>query len=109
MNSAPAQTHIFLRAPRRFQHPSWVPRQNYTKTLDDSLQDFVSQAVGHPLEDTHSKKRRPRGTKLEGVWVSCKSGPTAGDDVDIAGILASEEDEMIWWEWRDKIVGFSEW
>ncbi|KAH7903454.1 hypothetical protein BJ138DRAFT_1107657, partial [Hygrophoropsis aurantiaca] len=25
---APTQTHVLLRAPRRFSHPAWIPRQN---------------------------------------------------------------------------------
>ena len=52
------------------------------------------------------------GVKTEGVWVCSKDGPHAEvglDNQDGTMGEVSEEDEMIWWAWEGKIVGFSEW
>ncbi|OBZ66574.1 hypothetical protein A0H81_13374 [Grifola frondosa] len=104
---APAQTHLFLRAPRRFAHPAWIPRQNLVGTLDGLLDAFLAGGS--------TGKNAKRGIPTEGVWVGCKVNNVAGIDEaegrrpDIDEREEIEEDEMIWWTWNGKIVGFSDW
>ncbi|GLB33210.1 hypothetical protein LshimejAT787_0100950 [Lyophyllum shimeji] len=110
---APTQTHILLRAPRRFVHPSWVPRQNMTAPCESALDEFLEDS-GIQLPDTHSGKRKkvPKtGKTVQGVWVTCKGGLDAEVGKDGVGVWAGDDewDDMIWWSWDGKIVGFSEW
>ncbi|KAF9035381.1 hypothetical protein BDZ89DRAFT_1157784 [Hymenopellis radicata] len=86
----PTQTHVLIRAPRRFVHPAWVPRQNVTASLDRTF--LGGKGTGK--------------SKVEGVWVGCRRpAPEEEDD----GKDEDEEDEMIWWSWDGKIVGFAGW
>lgn len=108
---APTQTHVLLRAPRRFAHPAWIPRQNLTRSLEGMLQAFLADACARDGAQP-GKKGPSRGVKTEGVWVGRRSssvvesvrldGDGDGEDID-------EEDEMIWWVWDGKIVGFADW
>ena len=115
---APTQTHVLLRAPRSFAHPAWVPRQNLSRALDAQLEAFLEDAVLPPADGADAPQaEKPRqkvraGVRTEGVWVCARGGPSvplrgtreAGGEVAVC-----EEDEMIWWAWDGKIVGFSEW
>ncbi|KAF7301015.1 hypothetical protein MIND_00665100 [Mycena indigotica] len=89
------QTHILLHAPRRFKHPAWVPRQTVGNAMDRAAASFAEQLSG----DIRATKRKQ---KVEGVWVGCRTTSELLDGED-------EEDEMIWWSWDGKIVGFSDW
>ncbi len=93
----PTQTHILIRAPRRFVHPAWIPRQNVTASMDNFLEQFLG-AAGHGPR-TNKKK-----TKIEGLWVACQRPST-----DLGKEVTNEEDEMIWWSWDGKLVGFAGW
>ncbi|GJE99446.1 hypothetical protein PsYK624_157090 [Phanerochaete sordida] len=116
---APTQTHVLLRAPRSFAHPAWVPRQNLSRTLDAQLDAFLEDVVVPPADDVldaqqaqKPKKKVRTGVKTEGVWVCARSGPRLpllGTREKVGGAEVSEEDEMIWWAWDGKILGFSEW
>jgi hypothetical protein len=108
---APTQTHVLLRAPRRFVHPAWIPRQNMCVTLDGMLREFF-EASG-VLEDQSRKDEKPKkkraGAGVEGVWVGCReSGLSCASHVYGEGAEV-EDDEMIWWSWDGKIVGFVDW
>ncbi|KAK0191713.1 hypothetical protein F5146DRAFT_929478 [Armillaria mellea] len=92
---SPTQTHILIRAPRRFVHPAWIPRQNITASMDNFLEQFLG-AAGHGPRTTKKK------TKIEGLWVACQRPST-----DLG--KGDEEDEMIWWSWDGKLVGFAGW
>ncbi|KAK0492736.1 hypothetical protein EDD18DRAFT_1182352 [Armillaria luteobubalina] len=93
----PTQTHILIRAPRRFVHPAWIPRQNVTASMDNFLEQFLGAAG-------HGPKTKKKKTKIEGLWVACQKPSTElGKDV------RDEEDEMIWWSWDGKLVGFAGW
>ncbi|KAK0463141.1 uncharacterized protein EV420DRAFT_1232451, partial [Desarmillaria tabescens] len=94
---SPTQTHILIRAPRRFVHPSWIPRQNVTASMDNFLEQFIGVAGHGPRT---SKKK----TKVEGLWVACQKPST-----DLGTDVKNEEDEMIWWSWDGKLVGFAGW
>ena len=109
--AAPTQTHVLLRAPRRFSHPAWLPRQNVSASLDHVLQDFlVDSGLGGAEKPTAGNaKPRRRGAvcvKMEGVLVSCQ---TEAEEGNATSALASEEDELIWWAWDGKLTGFTEW
>lgn len=108
------QTHVLLRAPRRFSHPAWIPKQNLTRSLEGVLSSFLKDAYDAKSRPDPKRKHPRAGVNTEGVWIGCKRSPpdlrfelpttrnTDGDEV-------AEEDEMIWWAWDGKIVGFSDW
>lgn len=117
--SAPTQTHVLLRAPRRFAHPAWLPRQNLTRTMEGVLHAFLEDAgcVSEPAKQSKKKSAR-KGAKTEGVWLGCKGSSATGADMAIIQDEAfegkeddevEEDDEMIWWVWDGKIVGFADW
>ncbi|KAF6743067.1 hypothetical protein DFP72DRAFT_1021451 [Ephemerocybe angulata] len=109
----PTQTHILLRAPRRFAHPSWIPRQNISASLESSLEAFLENtgkslsaaAAAAAKEKKEKEKMRVKQQLSEGVWVTAKAGLKIPESVR----AEREEDEMIWWSWDGKIVGFSDW
>ncbi|KAJ3789989.1 hypothetical protein GGU10DRAFT_341908 [Lentinula aff. detonsa] len=119
---APTQTHILLRAPRRFAHPAWVPRLNFTNSLEHTLTDFLEETrlfIDVTTEEKTKNKRTQRQT-VEGVWVagrtvfsdtlSTQSSPASNfDKQETVNQIQDEADEMIWWSWDGKIVGFSGW
>ncbi|KAJ7667072.1 hypothetical protein B0H17DRAFT_1089223 [Mycena rosella] len=103
---APSQTHILIRAPRRFKHPAWIPRQTVSATLDGVLREFREEAGDDSLESQVAQNKgkvRSKARKVEGVWVTCER---PGVEFSDGG---AEEDEMIWWSWDGKIVGFTDW
>lgn len=63
--------------------------------------------------NTHSKNTKT--TKIEGVWITTRKGLLREGLRDIERGANSEEqdrtedDEMIWWSWDGKLVGFSDW
>ncbi|GBE79048.1 hypothetical protein SCP_0202450 [Sparassis crispa] len=105
----PMQTHILLRAPRRFFHPEWTPRQTMTRMMDGVLQTFVDEVSAPETSPTKGKAKMRRGVRTEGVWIGCR-GSTAGSGMEWNGDETDkdEEDEMIWWEWKGKIMGFAD-
>ncbi|KAH6890102.1 hypothetical protein BKA70DRAFT_1202287 [Coprinopsis sp. MPI-PUGE-AT-0042] len=100
------QTHILIRAPRNFWHPAWIPRQNVTSTLDNGLKAFFAESLldstSSPPPPKNSKKQR-----TEGVWLTSKHGMNL--DSSPLTLNDNEEDDMIWWSWDGKLVGFSDW
>ncbi|KAF9558421.1 hypothetical protein CPC08DRAFT_692193 [Agrocybe pediades] len=106
---APTQTHILLHAPRRFNHPAWIPRQNITNSLDNALQEFMINS-GLRAKNTDIPKHS-KNNPVEGVWITTRAGlrptlPSLQKDEDPKKL---EDDEMIWWSWDGKFVGFSDW
>ena len=112
---APTQTHILLRAPRRFTHPSWVPRQNLTRSLESTLHSFLEESsVPHSEDVLEQNTLKPKkkitriGVPPEGVWIECETqcpNPPNSEQC----LSEDEDDEMIWWAWDGKITGFSDW
>ncbi|KAJ7062835.1 hypothetical protein C8F01DRAFT_1368541 [Mycena amicta] len=100
---ASTQTHILLRAPRRFKHPAWIPRQTAGGAMDRAVEAFW-QETRTRADAGNGKKRGQK--KVEGVWIACRADVeperTRIEDED-------EDDEMIWWSWDGKLVGLSEW
>ncbi|KAF5363953.1 hypothetical protein D9756_001045 [Leucocoprinus leucothites] len=102
---SPSQSYILIRAPRRFSHPAWIPRQNLTKQMDNALTDFLDETWSSPNTSSGSaRKKKP----VEGVWVTGRGG--LGDATHSPEPTpAQEEDEMIWWSWDGKLTGFADW
>ena len=109
MVAAPTQTHILLRAPRRFSHPAWQPRQNLTSSLDKVLADFQRESGMDPAGDAGPTKRKRTGIKTEGVLVECTGRDQGEPAFGAHEALGTEDDEMIWWAWSGRLTGFSEW
>ncbi|KZT12933.1 uncharacterized protein LAESUDRAFT_767125 [Laetiporus sulphureus 93-53] len=111
---APTHAYVLLRVPRRFVHPTWVPRQNLTRSLEVMLQTFLEEAscVEGSHEDKRAKARK--GMKAKGIWISCRGGEVNPDiKLNVRENQDEEDedddkDEMIWWAWDGKIIGFTD-
>ncbi|KAI0333463.1 hypothetical protein GY45DRAFT_1319773 [Cubamyces sp. BRFM 1775] len=114
---APTQTHVYLRAPRRFAHPAWLARQNLTRSLDAVLDAFLAEAGAVGSSDGKMGAKKSRGVRTEGAWIGCRGGSAFAEHASTPGRLkgsegaedGDEEDEEIWWAWEGKIVGFADW
>ncbi|KAI8984858.1 hypothetical protein BD414DRAFT_489454 [Trametes punicea] len=117
---APMQTHVYLRAPRRFAHPAWVARQNITRTLDGILDAFLVDGGAIRSTDAKPCGRKGREVRTEGVWIGCRGGSAFAAErahmksedecKTVDGAEDGDEgDEDIWWAWESKIVGFVDW
>jgi hypothetical protein len=76
------------------------------------LQEFLVDSGFGDAEDGKPRRRHGvAGVKTEGVIVGCQT--SFGDDTipcptnPVTEI--SEEDELIWWAWDGKLIGFAEW
>ncbi|KAG2053807.1 hypothetical protein BDR06DRAFT_1021289 [Suillus hirtellus] len=103
---APTQTHIVLRAPRKFMHPAWVPKQTLSGAFDALLNQFLEESGERPTRD--DVKKRKKGGNVEGVWIRSRQR-LAEDSEIISSEEILEEDEMIWWTWDGRLVGFADW
>ncbi|KAG1741286.1 hypothetical protein EDB19DRAFT_1705153 [Suillus lakei] len=103
---APTQTHIVLRAPRKFMHPAWVPRQTLSGAFDALLNQFLEESGERPTRDDIKKKKK--GGKVEGVWIRSRQRITEDPEI-ISEEEIPEDDEMIWWTWDGRLVGFADW
>ncbi|KAH9483179.1 hypothetical protein JR316_0005294 [Psilocybe cubensis] len=112
---APTQTHVLIRAPRRFSHPAWLPQQNVSNSLDTSLHDFLNNSGLQTAENQSiNRPKHTKKTKVEGVWITTRQGiqPSAflRESLSVSSTgLDLEDDEMIWWSWDGKFQGFSDW
>ncbi|KAH9853294.1 hypothetical protein C2E23DRAFT_822570 [Lenzites betulinus] len=112
---APTQTHVYLRAPRRFAHPAWLARQNLTRSLDGVLDAFLVDVGARGVKEG----KKTKGVRTEGVWIGCKGESTfatmaaqrerQGREQECKVLEDEEEDEEIWWAWEGKIIGFADW
>lgn len=121
-----SQTTVLIRAPRRFNHTAFVPRQMYTKDLNGALQQYLQPLVDVPSRrGTNKKAMWSSKVKTTGLRVYCRqararqesnqfpSTRTPGSNsiaVSPGAFIADSspaenEDEMIWWEWRGKLKG----
>ena len=116
---APTQTHILLRAPRRFVHPAWTPKMGVARAMDGLVEEFLEDSGLKGRAAAGSKAKKRKGAHVEGVWIRCRGKAVSGDD---AGAQRhdetedendngneEEEDELIWWTWDGKLVGFTDW
>jgi hypothetical protein len=88
----PTQIHILIRAPRRLSHPSWIAKQQLSKALDKVVDMFCN---GEEVKN------------VEGVWVRAKDIDREEVKKDETDDCQSSEDELIWWSWDGKLVGFT--
>lgn len=132
---APTQTHILLRAPRRFAHPAWIPRPNLTRDMDAALREFedeyvvvgksdgglsdITNVVGPQRNSRVGQKTmaKKKGLKTDCVRVRCST--LAARPCELEGKTMEESteggatdfddggDEMIWWSWDGRLEGFS--
>jgi len=108
---SPTQTHILIRAPRRFNHPAWIPRQNTSTSLNAMLSDFLDDS-GVGLSKLPSHAKYSKKTNVEGVWITSRAGfqkETTDEAPAHDLILKHDDDDMIWWSWEGKLAGFSDW
>ena len=94
----PTQTHVLIQAPRRFCHPSWIPRQNMSPGLDSIL-------AGTPCHEGMVKKGRV-GIRTDEIVIRCGHANVSTATVD--DLEHIEGDDLIWWSWDGKIVGLSD-
>ena len=115
--TAPTQTHVLIRAPRRFAHPAWIPRQGVSAGLDSVLREFMDKsgmacASDGPAPSNKSAASK-KSNKVEGVWITARDGlqvrGAAEGGASQGESPKDDEDDMIWWSWDDKFVGFSDW
>ncbi|KAI6149862.1 hypothetical protein BKA82DRAFT_135444 [Pisolithus tinctorius] len=111
----PTNIHILIRAPRRFTHPAWIPRQSFSPALDDFLDTFldISADSKEPKTPptttgtTAGKQRDRKGNvRVEGIWARARQSGTDREDADVD---VDEQDELIWWGWDGKLTGFTDW
>ncbi len=74
------------------------------------LRGFLVDSGLGEAEDTKPRRRHgPAGVKTEGVLVSCQTSPDDSISHPTNPVTEiSEEDELIWWAWDGKLIGFAE-
>lgn len=90
--------HVLIQAPRRFHHPSWIPRQNMSPGLDSVLDRLRVH------EGTEKKGRA--GVKTDEIVIRCDYAKVSAAESDT--LESAEADDLIWWSWDGKIVGFGD-
>jgi hypothetical protein len=75
--------------------------------MEAALTDFINESW--PLPESNNLSTKKKKKHVEGVWVTAKSG-LRGPPVSLnEEINVPEENEMIWWSWDGKLVGFTDW
>lgn len=87
-------------------HPAWVPKQTLNIAFDALLDEFLEASGERPIKDDVKKKKN--GRKVEGVWIRSQKGATE-EMINDEYREIPEDDEMIWWTWDGKLVGFADW
>jgi hypothetical protein len=78
--------------------------------LANFLEDSGLGAEESIENDIVGKTKRKKGSECEGIWVRCQGlGNVRNREDGETREEEDEEDEMIWWTWDGKIVGFSDW
>jgi hypothetical protein len=76
------------------------------------LRDFLVDSGLGDAEDGKPRRRRGvAGVKTEGVLVGCQTGldDSISRPTNPVTEISEEEDELIWWAWDGKLIGFAEW
>lgn len=81
--------------------------------MEGALAGFLEDSGLVPVNGIGSnsadRTKKKKGIECEGIWIRCRD---LGDDCNRReGEMKEddEEDEMIWWTWDGKIVGFADW
>ena len=83
-----------------------MPKQTLSGAFDALLDEFLEASGKHSSKDDVKKKKK--GGKVEGVWIRGQKRVTEHAIKNESGEVP-EEDEMIWWTWDGKLVGFADW
>jgi len=75
-----------------------------TGMMESALEEFLEESAVRRGKDRDRDGRRGNKKRVEGVWVVCREADRSEVDEPV-----NEEDEMIWWSWEGKLVGFSDW
>lgn len=70
--------------------------------MEAALADFLEESWSSN-DDRPSRKKR-----VEGVWVTARNG-LGEPEHRVETPPVHEDDEMIWWSWDGKLVGFADW
>jgi hypothetical protein len=74
--------------------------------MEAALADFIGESwPSQENNNLSTKKKKP----VEGVWVTGKSGLRGPPVSSNEKTNVPEENEMIWWSWDGKLVGFTDW
>jgi len=72
--------------------------------MESALEEFLEESGVQRGDQDGRKTGKGNKKRVEGVWVVCREA--GGSEVDEP---VNEDDEMIWWSWEGKLVGFSDW
>jgi hypothetical protein len=59
-----------------------------------------------------SQTKYSKKNHFEGLWITSRAGiqkDTMDEVLAHGSLLKQDDDEMIWWSWEGKLVGFSDW
>jgi len=70
--------------------------------MENALMNFLDETCSLNGNTGPTAKKQ----SIEGVWITGKEGLR---ETSPEHLLAQEEDEMIWWSWDGKFVGFADW
>ncbi|KAI5992368.1 hypothetical protein F5J12DRAFT_859972 [Pisolithus orientalis] len=132
----PTNIHILIRAPRRFTHPAWIPRQPFSPALDDFLDAFLDMSADSKAPKTlptttgtavGKQQHRKGNVRVEGIWARARRSGSGYQSKALGGVKGiesesepridreaadadvDEQDELIWWGWDGKLTGFTDW
>lgn len=82
--------------------------------VDEFRVDSNLPPISQPSERARSNagKRNPKSkNRVEGVWIKSRKEVDEADGSESSTLFVDvdEMDEMIWWSWDGKIVGFADW
>lgn len=88
------------------------------RAMDRLVDEFLEES-GPVRKGAVVGKAKKRKGLVEGVWIRCRSKSVAGHLPPVDGDEEAEdgdevesedeEDELIWWTWDGKLVGFADW
>lgn len=107
-----SQTTLLIRAPRRFKHDSFLPRQTHSRELNAALDEYLSPPPPKEVKGRKGGGMLSKKVGSSGLKVSCQrtSDNTKYDGKEeILVAQSQEEDEdMIWWQWSGKLKGIGD-
>jgi len=89
-------------------HPAWVPKQTLSGAFDGLLDEFLEASNERSTSASVDIKKKKKGGKMEGLWIRSRKRASEQMIENDNGEIP-EEDEMIWWTWDRKLVGFADW
>ena len=99
----PTQIHILIRAPRRFSHPAWIPRQNLDRDMDPVLREFEDLAADKGALDDITNSVRHDGPLTKATQAGAKRGK--GVRTDYVRVRSRGAEESLDLASEDRIDG----